>query len=80
MKIGNFDLETDGTFIIAEMPANHNGSLETALKTIKAAKDAGANANNDLNILRRNDDDRLVYTIYESKKELDISSCMGHYA
>ena len=80
------------------------------------------NANNDLNILRRNDKnsyikvfdfvremmisprsgtgkperlkyfdkevysrrvnhkDRLVYTIYESKKEIDISSCVGHYA
>ncbi len=31
-------------FIIAELSANHNGSLETAIKTIKAAKRAGANA------------------------------------
>jgi len=79
------------------------------------------NANNDLNILRRNDKnsyikvfdflremmidprkgtgkperlkyfdkevysrrvnhkDRLIYTIYEFKKEIDISSCAGHY-
>ena len=44
MKIGNFDLEKDGVYIIAEMSANHNGSLATALETIKAAKDAGANA------------------------------------
>ena len=44
MKIGNFDLEKDGTYIIAEMSANHNGSLQTALKTIKAAKESGANA------------------------------------
>ena len=44
MKIGNFDLEKDGVFIIAEMSANHNGSLQTALKTIKAAKESGANA------------------------------------
>ena len=44
MKIGKFDLETDGVYIIAEMSANHNGSLATALETIKAAKDAGANA------------------------------------
>jgi pseudaminic acid synthase len=44
MKIGNFDLEKDGTFIIAEMSANHNGSLQTALDTIKAAKECGANA------------------------------------
>lgn len=31
-------------FIIAELSANHNGSLETAIKTIKAAKRAGADA------------------------------------
>ena len=28
---------------------------------------------------RVNHKDRLVYTIYESKKEIDISSCIGHY-
>ncbi len=44
MKIGNFNLETDGTYIIAEMSANHNGSLQTALDTIKSAKECGANA------------------------------------
>jgi pseudaminic acid synthase len=44
MKIGNFDLTSDGTYIIAEMSANHNGSLQTALDTIKSAKECGANA------------------------------------
>jgi pseudaminic acid synthase len=44
MKIGNFDLDKDGVFIIAELSANHNGSLQIALQTIKAAKEAGANA------------------------------------
>ncbi len=44
MKIGNFDLDKDGTYIIAEMSANHNGSLQTALETIKAAKESGADA------------------------------------
>lgn len=44
MKIGNFDLKKDGTYIIAELSANHNGSLQTALNTIKAAKEIGANA------------------------------------
>ena len=44
MKIGNFDLKKDGTFIIAELSANHNGSLQIALDTIKAAKEIGANA------------------------------------
>ena len=31
-------------FIIAELSANHNGSLETAIETIRAAKKAGADA------------------------------------
>lgn len=37
MKMGN-------VFIIAELSANHNGSLETAIETINAAKRAGADA------------------------------------
>jgi toxin YoeB len=28
---------------------------------------------------RVNHEDRIVYTIYESTKEIDISSCKGHY-
>lgn len=44
MKIGTFDFTDNGTFIIAELSANHNGSLETAKETIKAAKRAGADA------------------------------------
>lgn len=32
------------TFIIAELSANHNGSIETAIETIKAVKRAGADA------------------------------------
>jgi len=42
MKIGNFDLSTNGTYIIAELSANHNGSIQNALKTIRAAKEIGA--------------------------------------
>lgn len=34
----------DKVFIIAELSANHNGSLTTAIETIKAAKRAGADA------------------------------------
>lgn len=44
MKIGNFDFDNQEVFIIAELSANHNGSLEVALETIKAAKRTGANA------------------------------------
>jgi pseudaminic acid synthase len=44
MKIGNFQINSKSpVFIIAELSANHNGSLETAIETIKAAKRAGAN-------------------------------------
>jgi len=34
----------NNVFIIAELSANHNGSLETAIETIRAAKRAGADA------------------------------------
>ena len=44
MKIAKFDFDSSNVFIIAELSANHNGSLETALETIKAAKRTGANA------------------------------------
>jgi len=44
MRIGNFDLQTDGTFIIAELSANHGGKIEIAKQTIKAAHEIGANA------------------------------------
>ena len=44
MKIGNFDLEKDGTYIIAELSANHGGKISIAKQTIKAAKEIGANA------------------------------------
>jgi pseudaminic acid synthase len=45
MKIGNYKIDQDSAcFIIAELSANHNGSLQTAIETIKSAKRAGANA------------------------------------
>jgi pseudaminic acid synthase len=44
LKIGSFNIDIDSpVFIIAELSANHNGSLETAIETIRAAKRAGAN-------------------------------------
>jgi pseudaminic acid synthase len=43
MQIGNYKIDKDSkVFIIAELSANHNGSLETAIETIHAAKRAGA--------------------------------------
>lgn len=45
MRIADFEInEKSSVFIIAELSANHNGSLETAIETIRAAKRAGANA------------------------------------
>ena len=43
MQIGNYKIDKESkVFIIAELSANHNGSLETAIETIHAAKRAGA--------------------------------------
>lgn len=45
LKIGDFTIGPGSkVFIIAELSANHGGSLETAIETIKAAKRAGADA------------------------------------
>lgn len=44
MKIGDFDLTSARTLIIAELSANHGNSLETAIQTIKAAAKTGADA------------------------------------
>ena len=43
MKIGKTDLQTK-VYIIAEMSANHGGTIEVAKETIKAAKEIGADA------------------------------------
>jgi pseudaminic acid synthase len=43
MKIGDFEISKESkVFIIAELSANHNGSIDTAIETIRAAKRAGA--------------------------------------
>ncbi|MFP2997923.1 pseudaminic acid synthase [Spongiivirga sp. MCCC 1A20706] len=45
MKIGNRNIgDNHPCFIIAELSANHNGSLEVAIETIRAAKRTGADA------------------------------------
>lgn len=44
MIIENIEINNNSpVFIIAELSANHNGSIETAIETIRAAKRAGAN-------------------------------------
>ena len=44
-KINNTKIGTDyEPYVIAELSANHNGSLERAKLSIKAAKDSGAHA------------------------------------
>ena len=80
MKIGNFDLEKDGTYIIAEMSANHNGNLQNALDTIKAAKEVGANAvklqtyTADTMTLNCNKEDFIIKggTLWDGKKLYDL--------
>ena len=80
MKIGNFDLNKDGTYIIAELSANHNGSLQTALDTIKAAKEIGANAiklqtyRADTMTLDSKDDDFMVKggTLWDGKSLYEL--------
>jgi len=43
MRIGNYIIDDKSpVLIIAELSANHNGSLDTALETVRAAKRAGA--------------------------------------
>ena len=44
--IDNFEISPNSSkvFIIAELSANHNGSLENALAHVKAAKQTGADA------------------------------------
>jgi len=44
MKKKISDLINDKTFIVAELSANHNHSFDVAIKTIKAAKECGADA------------------------------------
>ncbi len=80
MKIGNFNLETDGTFIIAELSANHGGKIEIAKKTIKAAKEIGADAiklqtyTADTITLNSDKDDFIIKggTLWDNQKLYDL--------
>lgn len=66
-------------FIIAELSANHNGSLQTALDTIKAVKRAGADAiklqtytADTITIDSKKDDFKIKGTIWEDKYLYDL--------
>ncbi|CAA6799666.1 MAG: N-acetylneuraminate synthase (EC [uncultured Sulfurovum sp.] len=80
MKLDNFDLNKDGTYIIAELSANHGGNLQIALDTIKAAKEIGANAikiqtfTADEHTLDSDKDDFIVKggTLWDGRKIYDL--------
>lgn len=66
-------------FIIAELSANHNGSLKTAIETIKAAKRAGADCiklqtyrPDTITLNSENDDFIIKDTIWSGKKLYDL--------
>ena len=80
MKISDFDLKNgNSVFIIAELSANHNGSLEIALQTIRAAKRAGADCiklqtyTSDTMTINCNKDDFIIKgTIWEGSQLYDL--------
>src|SRR4051812_17079623 len=81
LKIGDQIIGgNNSTFIIAELSANHNGSLDNALETIKAAKRAGADCiklqtytADTMTIDSKNDDFKLKQgTIWDNKYFYDL--------
>ncbi len=80
MKIANFEIANDKPcFIIAELSANHNGSIETAIETIRAAKRAGADAikfqtytADTITLNSRKEDFLIQGTIWEGKYLHDL--------
>jgi pseudaminic acid synthase len=80
-SIGKYRINSESpVFIIAELSANHNGSLDNALATIKAAKRAGADAiklqtytADTITIDSKNDDFKLKQgTIWDGKYLYDL--------
>jgi len=44
IKLGNKIIDDNSLYFIADIGANHNGSLEQAIQIVHAAKKTGANA------------------------------------
>ncbi|MEG1573904.1 MAG: pseudaminic acid synthase [Bacteroidales bacterium] len=72
-------LKTQSAFIVAEMSANHNGNLNTAIETVYAAKRAGADAikiqtytADTITLDCRKDDFKIGGTIWEGKYLHDL--------
>lgn len=80
MKIGTHNIDaTSKVFIIAELSANHNGSIDVALETIKAAKRAGADCiklqtyrADTITIDSQKDDFLIKGTIWEGKNLYEL--------
>lgn len=80
MQIEDYIIDSNSpVFIIAELSANHNGSLDVALQTIQAAKRAGANCikfqtytADTITINARQDDFRIGGTIWDGQYLYDL--------
>ena len=80
MKIGAYNINKKSkVFIIAELSANHNGDINTAIETIRAAKRAGADCiklqtyTADTITINSNKEDFLIKgTIWEGKNLYDL--------
>jgi pseudaminic acid synthase len=80
MKIDTFSINNESkVFIIAELSANHNGSIEVAIETIKAAKRAGADCiklqtytADTITLDSRKEDFMIKGTIWEGKNLYDL--------
>lgn len=80
MKIENFNINTlSKVFIIAELSANHNGNIHTAIETIRAAKRAGADCiklqtytADTITIDSKKDDFLIKGTIWEGKNLYEL--------
>jgi pseudaminic acid synthase len=80
LKIGSTDIGSDHkVFIIAELSANHGGTIENAIETVKAAKRAGADCiklqtytAETLTINSDKDDFVIKGTVWHGRKLFDL--------